>query len=90
LRKTTALDAGLFTPKRIALKMYYFVFFQVPKIKEDDIEMKKRKRKEEGEKEKKPRKKVPKQLGYVKLNQMRELVSQYDCFSFQRDIVTIN
>ena len=43
-------------------------------MKEDDIEMKKRKRKEEGEKEKKPRKKVPKQLGYVKLDIMRELV----------------
>ncbi|XP_077896745.1 ubinuclein-2 isoform X6 [Ictidomys tridecemlineatus] len=41
---------------------------KVPKIKEDDIEMKKRKRKEEGEKEKKPRKKVPKQLGVVALN----------------------
>ncbi|XP_062955607.1 ubinuclein-2 isoform X3 [Cynocephalus volans] len=40
----------------------------VPRIKEDDIEMKKRKRKEEGEKEKKPRKKVPKQLGVVALN----------------------
>ncbi|XP_032257368.1 ubinuclein-2 isoform X1 [Phoca vitulina] len=41
---------------------------KIPKIKEDDIEMKKRKRKEEGEKEKKPRKKVPKQLGVVALN----------------------
>lgn len=41
---------------------------KVPKIKEDDIEVKKRKRKEEGEKEKKPRKKVPKQLGVVALN----------------------
>ncbi|XP_062955608.1 ubinuclein-2 isoform X4 [Cynocephalus volans] len=41
---------------------------KVPRIKEDDIEMKKRKRKEEGEKEKKPRKKVPKQLGVVALN----------------------
>ncbi|XP_069927528.1 ubinuclein-2 isoform X16 [Oryctolagus cuniculus] len=41
---------------------------KVPKVKEDDIEMKKRKRKEEGEKEKKPRKKVPKQLGVVALN----------------------
>uniref|UniRef100_A0A2K6MLZ6 Ubinuclein 2 n=1 Tax=Rhinopithecus bieti TaxID=61621 RepID=A0A2K6MLZ6_RHIBE len=41
---------------------------KVPKIKEDDIEMKKRKRKEEGEKEKKPRKKVPKQLGVMALN----------------------
>nr|XP_017193521.1 ubinuclein-2 isoform X6 [Oryctolagus cuniculus] len=41
---------------------------EVPKVKEDDIEMKKRKRKEEGEKEKKPRKKVPKQLGVVALN----------------------
>ncbi|XP_053409977.1 ubinuclein-2 isoform X3 [Nycticebus coucang] len=41
---------------------------KVPKIKEDDIEMKKRKRKEDGEKEKKPRKKVPKQLGVVALN----------------------
>ncbi|KAF5914513.1 hypothetical protein HPG69_016464 [Diceros bicornis minor] len=41
---------------------------KIPKIKEDDIEMKKRKRKEEGEKEKKPRKKVPKQLGVMALN----------------------
>ncbi|XP_036904994.1 ubinuclein-2 isoform X2 [Sturnira hondurensis] len=41
---------------------------KIPKIKEDDIEIKKRKRKEEGEKEKKPRKKVPKQLGVVALN----------------------
>ncbi|XP_066218937.1 ubinuclein-2 isoform X1 [Saccopteryx leptura] len=41
---------------------------KVPKIKEDDIEIKKRKRKEEGEKEKKPRKKVPKQLGVMALN----------------------
>ncbi|XP_054980494.1 ubinuclein-2 isoform X2 [Sorex araneus] len=41
---------------------------KIPKIKEDDIEMKKRKRKEEGEKEKKPRKKVSKQLGVVALN----------------------
>ncbi|XP_045421266.1 ubinuclein-2 isoform X2 [Lemur catta] len=41
---------------------------KIPKIKEDDIEMKKRKRKEEGETEKKPRKKVPKQLGVVALN----------------------
>ncbi|XP_059964533.1 ubinuclein-2 isoform X2 [Mesoplodon densirostris] len=41
---------------------------KIPKMKEDDIEMKKRKRKEEGEKEKKPRKKVPKQLGVVALN----------------------
>ncbi|XP_041491001.1 ubinuclein-2 isoform X4 [Microtus oregoni] len=41
---------------------------KVPKIKEDDIEVKKRKRKEEGEKEKKPRKKVPKQMGVVALN----------------------
>ncbi|KAG8523325.1 Ubinuclein-2, partial [Galemys pyrenaicus] len=41
---------------------------KIPKIKEEDIEMKKRKRKEEGEKEKKPRKKVPKQLGVVALN----------------------
>ncbi|XP_040858438.1 ubinuclein-2 isoform X7 [Ochotona curzoniae] len=41
---------------------------KVPKVKEDDVEMKKRKRKEEGEKEKKPRKKVPKQLGVVALN----------------------
>nr|XP_045015879.1 ubinuclein-2 isoform X2 [Jaculus jaculus] len=41
---------------------------KVPKIKEDDIEIKKRKRKEEGEKEKKPRKKVPKPLGVVALN----------------------
>ncbi|XP_006861306.1 PREDICTED: ubinuclein-2 [Chrysochloris asiatica] len=41
---------------------------KVSKIKEDDIEMKKRKRKEEGEKEKKPRKKVSKQLGVVALN----------------------
>uniref|UniRef100_A0A8C2UJD4 Ubinuclein 2 n=1 Tax=Chinchilla lanigera TaxID=34839 RepID=A0A8C2UJD4_CHILA len=41
---------------------------KVPKIKEDDTELKKRKRKEEGEKEKKPRKKAPKQLGVVALN----------------------
>ncbi|XP_051030696.1 ubinuclein-2 isoform X2 [Phodopus roborovskii] len=41
---------------------------KAPRIKEDDIEVKKRKRKEEGEKEKKPRKKVPKQLGVVALN----------------------
>ncbi|XP_029773775.1 ubinuclein-2 [Suricata suricatta] len=41
---------------------------KIPKIKDDDVEMKKRKRKEEGEKEKKPRKKVPKQLGVVALN----------------------
>ena len=41
----------------------YLIILYIPKIKEDDIEMKKRKRKEEGEKEKKPRKKVPKQLG---------------------------
>nr|XP_058153430.1 ubinuclein-2 isoform X3 [Dasypus novemcinctus] len=41
---------------------------KVSKIKEEDIEIKKRKRKEEGEKERKPRKKVPKQLGVVALN----------------------
>ncbi|KAB0375710.1 hypothetical protein FD755_012353 [Muntiacus reevesi] len=41
---------------------------KIPKIKEDDIEVKKRKRKEEGEKEKKPRKKLPKQLGVMALN----------------------
>ena len=47
---------------------YSLIMLQVPKIKEDDIEVKKRKRKEEGEKEKKPRKKVPKQMGYAKLS----------------------
>lgn len=60
--------------------MHSFIILQIPKIKEDDIEMKKRKRKEEGEKEKKPRKKVPKQLGYVKLkqeNQCQSLTSSY-------------
>ncbi|XP_060052641.1 ubinuclein-2 isoform X2 [Erinaceus europaeus] len=41
---------------------------KIPKIKEDDIEMKKRKRKEDGEKEKRPRKKVSKQIGVVALN----------------------
>lgn len=62
---------------------------KIPKIKEDDIEIKKRKRKEEGEKEKKPRKKVPKQLGYVKLN-IREPVSQCDQFSFRKICLVVN